>query len=94
MRNYDLVAVWEEHLRSEFVARDVDGPTDTMVPDACVRPAGASHGACPLSIVSLTSRFRFRYIALGRTTLRRRRPIRRSRGGRPPYRNPRLGLSV
>jgi carboxymethylenebutenolidase len=36
MPNYDLVAVWEEHLRSEFVARDVDAPTDTMVPDACV----------------------------------------------------------
>jgi len=36
MPNYDLVAVWEEHLRSEFVARDVNAPTDTMVPDACV----------------------------------------------------------
>jgi carboxymethylenebutenolidase len=36
MPKYDLVAVWEEHLRSEFVARDVDAPTDTMVPDACV----------------------------------------------------------
>jgi carboxymethylenebutenolidase len=36
MSNHDLVAVWEEHLRSEFVARDEDGPTDTMVPDASV----------------------------------------------------------
>jgi carboxymethylenebutenolidase len=36
MPNYDLVAVWEEHFRSEFVARDVNAPTDTMVPDACV----------------------------------------------------------
>src|SRR3981081_2539020 len=36
MPNYDLVAVWEEHLRSEFVARDVSPPTDTMVPDAYV----------------------------------------------------------
>jgi carboxymethylenebutenolidase len=36
MAKHDLVAVWEEHLRMEFVARDVDAPTDTMVPDPCV----------------------------------------------------------
>ena len=36
MAKHDLVAVWEEHLRMEFVARDVDGPTDTMVSDPCV----------------------------------------------------------
>jgi carboxymethylenebutenolidase len=36
MPNDDLVAVWEEHLRAEFVARDVEAPTDTMVPDAYV----------------------------------------------------------
>src|SRR5258708_25992820 len=36
MPNHDLVAVWDEHLRSEFVARDVDGQTETMVRDACV----------------------------------------------------------
>src|SRR6266436_8734717 len=34
MPNQDLVAVWEEHLRSEFVAHDAT--MDTMVPDACV----------------------------------------------------------
>ena len=28
-----LVAVWEEHLRQEFVARNPDGPTHTMVDD-------------------------------------------------------------
>lgn len=27
----NLVAIWEEHLRSEFVLRDGDTPTDTMV---------------------------------------------------------------
>ena len=36
MPNDDLVAVWEQHLYSEFVARDVDAPTDTMVSDPCV----------------------------------------------------------
>jgi hypothetical protein len=25
MPNHDLVAVWEEHLRSEFVARELQG---------------------------------------------------------------------
>jgi carboxymethylenebutenolidase len=36
MPNHDLVAVWEQHLRSEFVAHDVDAAMDTMVPDAYV----------------------------------------------------------
>ena len=36
MPNHDLIAVWEEHLRSEFVAHDADAAMDTMVPDACV----------------------------------------------------------
>src|SRR3984893_3388628 len=36
MPNRDLIAVWEEHLRSEFVAHDADAAMDTMVPDACV----------------------------------------------------------
>jgi carboxymethylenebutenolidase len=36
MPNHDLVAVWEEHLRSEFVAHDADAAMDTMVPDAYV----------------------------------------------------------
>lgn len=36
MPNDDLVAVWEQHLYSEFVARDVDAPTDTMASDPCV----------------------------------------------------------
>jgi hypothetical protein len=30
--NHDLVAVWEEHLRSEFVAHDADAAMDTMAP--------------------------------------------------------------
>jgi carboxymethylenebutenolidase len=36
MQNHDLVAVWEEHLRSEFVAHDANAAMDTMAPDACV----------------------------------------------------------
>jgi carboxymethylenebutenolidase len=36
MPNHNLVAIWEEQLRSEFVSRDVDAPTDTMVPDPYV----------------------------------------------------------
>ena len=36
MPKHDLVAVWEEHLRSEFVAHDADAAMDTMVPDAYV----------------------------------------------------------
>jgi carboxymethylenebutenolidase len=36
MTNHDLVAVWEEHLRLEFVARDADAPTNTMTPGAYV----------------------------------------------------------
>lgn len=36
MPNHDLVATWEEHLRSEFVSRDADAPTDTMVSDPYV----------------------------------------------------------
>ena len=34
MANDDLVVVWEKHLGSEFVERDPDGPTLTMVADA------------------------------------------------------------
>jgi carboxymethylenebutenolidase len=33
---HNLVAVWEKHLRSKFVARDADAAMDTMVPDAYV----------------------------------------------------------
>src|SRR3981189_3124010 len=36
MPKHDLVAVWEEHLRSEFVAHDAAAAMDTMVPDAYV----------------------------------------------------------
>jgi carboxymethylenebutenolidase len=36
MPDHDLVAVWEKHLHSEFVAHDVDAAMNTMVPDACV----------------------------------------------------------
>jgi carboxymethylenebutenolidase len=36
MPNHDLVPIWEEHLRSELVARDADAAMDTMVPDPCV----------------------------------------------------------
>jgi carboxymethylenebutenolidase len=36
MPNHNLVAIWEEHLRSEFVSRHVDAPTDTMVSDPYV----------------------------------------------------------
>lgn len=36
MAEHDLVAIWEEHLRREFVVRDVDAPTETMVADASV----------------------------------------------------------
>jgi len=36
MTKHDLVAIWDEHLRREFIVRDVDGPTETMVADACV----------------------------------------------------------
>ena len=32
----DLIAVWEEHLRREFVTREPEAPTDTMVADAVV----------------------------------------------------------
>jgi carboxymethylenebutenolidase len=36
MQNHNLVAIWDEHLRAEFVSRDVDAPTDTMVSDPYV----------------------------------------------------------
>jgi len=32
MPNHHLVAVWEDYLRSEFVAHDADAAMDTMVP--------------------------------------------------------------
>ena len=31
-----MVAVWEEHLKREFITREPDSPTQTMVPDAIV----------------------------------------------------------
>jgi carboxymethylenebutenolidase len=33
MPNHNLVAIWEEHLRSEFVSHDLDALSDTMVSD-------------------------------------------------------------
>jgi carboxymethylenebutenolidase len=36
MPNHNIVAIWDEHLRSEFVSRDTDAPTDTMVSDPYV----------------------------------------------------------
>jgi carboxymethylenebutenolidase len=33
MPSHDLVAIWEAHLHAEFVVRDVEAPTDTMVPE-------------------------------------------------------------
>ena len=45
MPNHNLIAVWEEHLRSEFVAHDADAAMDTMVPDACVNHVPTMTGA-------------------------------------------------
>jgi hypothetical protein len=36
MPNHDLVAVWQGDFRSQFVARNVDAATDTMVTASCV----------------------------------------------------------
>ena len=44
MANDDLVAVWEEHLASEFGERNPDGPTLTMVADAYVNHVATMTG--------------------------------------------------
>ena len=36
MPNYDLGALWDEHVRHEFETRDVDATMATMVHDRCV----------------------------------------------------------
>ena len=44
MGNYDLVAMWEMHLGSEFMERNPDAPTLTMVPDAYVNHVATMTG--------------------------------------------------
>jgi carboxymethylenebutenolidase len=55
----DLVAVWEEHLRAEFVARDVDAPTDTMAPDACVNHVPTMTGGVGLDQLKRFYKYHF-----------------------------------
>ena len=60
MPNHDLIAVWEEHLRSEFVAHDADAAMDTMVPDACVNHVPTMTGGVGHHEVKRFYKYQFR----------------------------------
>jgi carboxymethylenebutenolidase len=59
MTNHNLVATWEEHLRSEFVSRDVDAPTDTMASDPYVNHVPTMTGGVGLDELKRFYRYHF-----------------------------------
>src|SRR5262249_5694875 len=55
----DLVAVWEEHLRQEFAARNPDGPTDTMAPEPYVNHVPTMTGGLGVKEVKRFYKYHF-----------------------------------
>ncbi|MGC1304090.1 MAG: nuclear transport factor 2 family protein [Caulobacteraceae bacterium] len=59
MPNHDIVATWEEHLRTEFMPRDGDAPTNTMTSDPYVNHVPTMTGGVGLDEVKRFYKYHF-----------------------------------
>jgi carboxymethylenebutenolidase len=59
MSNHNLVEIWEAHLHTEFVARDVDAPTDTMTANPTVNHVPTMTGGVGLEELKRFYKYHF-----------------------------------